>query len=70
MTGETRLERVVLLMDFSTQLDAAVDIGQVQGGFVMTLGTFSLKKRSGMRKERNSSAAPENTWCQRLATSP
>ena len=44
MTGETRLERVVLLMDFSTQLDAAVDIGQVQGGFVMTLETFSLKK--------------------------
>jgi len=38
MTGETRLERVDLLMDLGTQLDAAVDIGQVQGGFVMTLG--------------------------------
>lgn len=38
MMGETRLERVDLPMDLGTQLDAAVDIGQVQGGFVMTLG--------------------------------
>jgi len=38
MTGETRLDRVDLLMDLGTQLNAAVDMGQVQGGFVMTLG--------------------------------
>jgi len=38
MTGETGLERAVLPMDLGTQLDAAVDIGQVQGCFVMTLG--------------------------------
>jgi len=38
LTGETRLERVDLLMDLGHQLDAAVDIGQIQGGFVITLG--------------------------------
>ena len=38
LTGESRLERVDLLMDLGTQMDAAVDIGQVQGGFVQSLG--------------------------------
>ena len=38
LTGETRLERLVLLKVLGTQLDTALDIGQVQGGFMMTLG--------------------------------
>eukprot|EP00931_Biecheleriopsis_adriatica_P115532 TRINITY_DN91318_c0_g1_i1.p1 TRINITY_DN91318_c0_g1~~TRINITY_DN91318_c0_g1_i1.p1 ORF type:complete len:1349 (-),score=270.27 TRINITY_DN91318_c0_g1_i1:87-4088(-) len=38
LTGEVRLERMDVLMDFGTQLDAAVDIGQLQGGMVMALG--------------------------------
>jgi len=38
LTGETRLERVDLMMDLGNQLDAAIDIGQVQGGYVQTLG--------------------------------
>lgn len=38
LTGESRLEKVDVLMDVGTQLNAAVDLGQVQGGFVMALG--------------------------------
>jgi len=38
LTGEVRVERVDVLMDLGTQLDAAVDIGQLQGGFIMALG--------------------------------
>lgn len=38
LTGEVRVDRVDILMDLGSQLDAAVDIGQVQGGFVISLG--------------------------------
>jgi len=38
LTGEVRVDRVDILMDLGTQLDAAVDIGQLQGGFVMAMG--------------------------------
>mmetsp|Transcript_46801 Transcript_46801/g.124273 ORF Transcript_46801/g.124273 Transcript_46801/m.124273 type:complete len:1414 (-) Transcript_46801:189-4430(-) len=38
MTGETLIERMDLIMDLGTQLDAAVDIGQIQGGVVISLG--------------------------------
>jgi len=38
LTGEIRTERVDILMDLGTQLDAAIDIGQLQGGFVIALG--------------------------------
>jgi len=38
ITGEVRVERVDVLMDLGNQLDAAIDIGQVQGGFMMALG--------------------------------
>jgi xanthine dehydrogenase/oxidase len=38
LTGDIRLERVDILMDLGSQLNAAVDLGQVQGGYVMALG--------------------------------
>jgi len=38
LTGEVRVERVDILMDLGTQLDAAIDIGQLQGGFMIALG--------------------------------
>lgn len=38
LTGEVRVERVDILMDLGHQLNAAVDVGQVEGGFIMALG--------------------------------
>merc|ERR1719456_664255 len=38
LTGEVLVERVDVLMDLGKQLDAATDLGQLQGGFVMALG--------------------------------
>merc|ERR1712070_926774 len=38
LTGEIRTERVDVLMDLGMQLDAAIDIGQLQGGFVQAMG--------------------------------
>eukprot|EP00041_Stephanoeca_diplocostata_P029344 m.863415 g.863415 ORF g.863415 m.863415 type:complete len:1330 (-) comp23543_c0_seq1:1005-4994(-) len=38
LTGEVRVERVDILMDLGNQLDAAIDLGQLEGGFVIALG--------------------------------
>lgn len=38
ITGESRVESVDVVMDLGRQLNAIVDVGQVQGGFVMALG--------------------------------
>ena len=38
LTGEARIERVDLMMDIGNQLDAAVDVGQIQGAYVKSLG--------------------------------
>ncbi|CAK0843101.1 unnamed protein product [Prorocentrum cordatum] len=40
LTGEMEILRVDILMDLGRQLNAAVDIGQLEGGFVMALGYF------------------------------
>jgi len=45
LTGEVRVERVDILMDLGTQLDAAVDIGQLEGGFVVALGYLLSEER-------------------------
>lgn len=38
LTGDSRVESVDILMDVGTQANAAVDIGQIQGAYVMALG--------------------------------
>jgi len=40
LTGEVEILRVDILMDLGRQLNAAVDIGQLEGGFIMALGYF------------------------------
>merc|ERR1712048_786428 len=52
ITGEVQVERADLLMDIGDQMDAAVDVGQIQGGFVMALGyllteDFKWDEKSG-----------------------
>lgn len=46
LTGEVAVERVDIIMDLGNQLNAAVDIGQVQGGFVMALGYLLSEEQS------------------------
>merc|ERR1711920_223160 len=48
-----------ILMDLGTQLDAAVDIGQVQGGFIMALG-YTLTE--DFPYDQNGVALNANTW--------
>jgi xanthine dehydrogenase/oxidase len=50
LTGEVRVERVDILMDLGTQLDAAVDIGQLEGGFVIALGYLLSEERMNNAK--------------------
>merc|ERR1712070_284399 len=40
LTGEMQILRVDLNMDLGNSLNPAVDIGQLEGGFVMALGFF------------------------------
>jgi len=40
LTGELEILRTDVLMDLGQQLNAAIDIGQLEGGFVMALGYF------------------------------
>jgi len=40
LTGEIEILRVDVLMDLGRQLNAGIDIGQVEGGFVIALGYF------------------------------
>jgi len=44
LTGELLVRRVDVLMDIGTQLDAAVDIGQLQGGFVQAMGYLTSEE--------------------------
>merc|ERR1711957_1104368 len=47
------VEKADLIMDLGNQLDAAIDIGQVQGGFVMALGyLFSEEQKVGADGKR------------------
>jgi xanthine dehydrogenase large subunit len=44
MTGETRLDRVDILHDVGKSLNPAVDIGQIEGGFVQGLGWLTTEE--------------------------
>jgi len=46
LTGDVQVDRIDLIMDLGNQLNAAIDIGQVQGGFVMALGYLFTEKLS------------------------
>jgi xanthine dehydrogenase large subunit len=44
MTGEMRLTRVDILHDCGTSLNPAIDIGQIEGGFVQGLGWLTTEE--------------------------
>jgi xanthine dehydrogenase/oxidase len=65
LTGEVRVERVDILMDLGTQLDAATDLGQLQGGFVMALGWMMSEE---LRWDANGTQLNLGTWEYKIPT--
>eukprot|EP00927_Polykrikos_kofoidii_P028819 TRINITY_DN25042_c0_g1_i2.p1 TRINITY_DN25042_c0_g1~~TRINITY_DN25042_c0_g1_i2.p1 ORF type:complete len:778 (-),score=116.93 TRINITY_DN25042_c0_g1_i2:5-2191(-) len=65
LTGEVRLERVDILMDLGRQLDAAIDIGQLQGGFVMALGYMFTE---GEKRAASGEIMTLGTWEYKIPT--
>lgn len=44
MTGETRIDRVDILHDVGRSLNPAIDIGQIEGGFVQGMGWLTTEE--------------------------
>ena len=44
MTGEMRLDRVDILHDVGKSLNPAIDIGQIEGGFVQGMGWLTTEE--------------------------
>ena len=44
MTGEMRVDRVDILHDVGKSLNPAIDIGQIEGGFVQGMGWLTTEE--------------------------
>jgi xanthine dehydrogenase large subunit len=58
LTGEMRLERVDILHDVGQSLNPAIDIGQIEGGFVQGLGWLTTEELVFDQKGRLRTHAP------------
>jgi xanthine dehydrogenase molybdopterin-binding subunit B len=59
LTGEWRILRADVLLDCGKSLNPAVDVGQIQGGFVMGLGNFLCEEMLFDADGRN---VTDSTW--------
>jgi xanthine dehydrogenase large subunit len=59
-TGEFRLERVDILHDVGRSLNRAIDIGQIEGGFVQGLGWLTTEELAWDAQGRLASAGPQS----------
>jgi xanthine dehydrogenase molybdopterin-binding subunit B len=49
LTGEVQIARADILLDCGDSLNPAVDIGQVEGGFIMGLGAILTEEVGAIR---------------------
>lgn len=66
LTGENRVLGVTLMMDSGPLLNPAIDIGQVEGAFVMGLGQWLLEGANWDTK--TGALISDNTWNYKLPT--
>jgi len=65
LTGDVRVERVDMIVDLGSQLNAAVDIGQIQGGFVQALGYLLTEE---VRWGADGTQTSPGTWEYKIPT--
>lgn len=65
LTGDVRVERVDILMDLGNQLNAAVDIGQIEGGFIMALGYLLTEE---LKVNKDGKLLNLGTWNYKIPT--
>ena len=58
LTGETRIERADILHDAGTSLNPAIDIGQVEGGFIQGAGWLTSEELCADAQGRLTTHAP------------
>ncbi len=60
MTGEYRVSRVDILHDVGSSINPAIDIGQIEGGFVQGMGWLTTEELKWDDKGRITSNSPAN----------
>lgn len=60
LTGEYRVERVDILHDVGDSLNPAIDIGQIEGGFVQGMGWLTTEELCWNESGRVTSNSPSN----------
>uniref|UniRef100_A0A7S4HQQ8 Aldehyde oxidase/xanthine dehydrogenase second molybdopterin binding domain-containing protein n=1 Tax=Vannella robusta TaxID=1487602 RepID=A0A7S4HQQ8_9EUKA len=59
LTGEVQVQRVDVLYDCGTSLNPAIDIGQVEGGFVQGMGLYMTEK---LKYDESGNITTNGTW--------
>ena len=77
LTGEMRIDRVDILHDVGTSLNPAIDIGQIEGGFVQGMGWLTMEELVYDDHGRLMTHAPStykiptcSAMCRRTSVSP
>ncbi|CAJ2653767.1 unnamed protein product [Trifolium pratense] len=65
LTGETRFLQTDIIYDCGQSLNPAVDLGQIEGGFVQGLGFFMLEE---YETDRNGLSLADGTWNYKIPT--
>ncbi len=68
LTGQTQIERVDILYDCGESINPEIDVGQVEGAFIMGLGYWLTEK---VKYDTDSGQLLQhNTWVHNLCYKP